>query len=318
VETDQDMIKEFQEQTEAMRMLRAKFRYPMNPTAKEARTAIEKLQLILKTTSQTLNRDQLEIWNRDSRIHDDTDVDTPDPEPESLTTSSTVISLKIEIDWFNLDHLACKHTLIYIFGLDLILLQSIMLHFVSFITSTLGIDLLVESQGKIKLNPDFAIYFYGRQVTKLKIHVGRRGTILGHATPSQPTSTYKAGTNLASHTSLDRVDEGYTALTDPSHLARQTQRKPNIITAKYPKHHSLYRVECFLNTKKSTMISHQYMYLTIMTTTDESNFSCISNDTTSGPAFQEFTQVSFGRMHLLNNPYARKKSLDVKKIIDKQ
>jgi len=161
MEADKDMIKEFQEQTEAMRMLRAKFRYPMNPTVKEARTAIEKLQLILKTTSQTLNRDQLEIWNRDSRIHDDTDVDTPDPEPESLTTSSTVISLKIEIDWFNLDHLACKHNLIYIFGQDLILLQSIMLHFVSFIMSTLGIDLLVESQGKIKLNPDFAIYFYG-------------------------------------------------------------------------------------------------------------------------------------------------------------
>lgn len=148
--------------------------------------------------------------------------------------------------------------------------------------------------------------------------MGRRGTILGHATPSQPTSTYKAGTNLASHTSLDRVDEGYTAVKDPSHLARQTQRKPNIITAKYPKHHSFYRVECFFNTKKSTMISHQYMYLTIMTTTDESTFSCISNDTTSGPAFQEFTQVSFGRMHLLNNPYARKKSSDVKKIIDKQ
>ena len=144
MEAENDMIKEFQEPTEAMRMLRAKFRYPMIPTAKEARTAIEKLQLILKTTSQTLNRDQLEIWNRDSRIHDDTDVDTPDPEPESLTTSSTVISLKIEINWFNLD-LACKHTLIYIFGLDLILLQSIMLHFVSFITSTLGIDLLVES-----------------------------------------------------------------------------------------------------------------------------------------------------------------------------
>ena len=72
MEADKDMIKEFQEQTEAMRMLRAKFRYPMIPTAKEARTAIERLQLILKTTSQTLNRDQLEIWNRDSRIHDDT------------------------------------------------------------------------------------------------------------------------------------------------------------------------------------------------------------------------------------------------------
>ncbi len=83
MEADKHMIEEFQEQTEAMRMLREKFRYPTNPTAKESRTAIEKLQLILKTTSQTLNRDQLEIWNRDSRIHDDTDVDTPDPGPES-------------------------------------------------------------------------------------------------------------------------------------------------------------------------------------------------------------------------------------------
>jgi hypothetical protein len=34
--------------------------------------------------------------------------------------------------------------------------------------------------------------------------------------------------------------------------------------------------------------------------------------------FQEFIQVSFGRMHLLNNPYARKKSSDVKQFIDKQ
>ena len=186
-----------------------------------------------------------------------------------------------------------------------------MLHFVSFIKSTLGTDLLVESQGIIKLNPDFAIYFNGQQISKLKIHVGRRGTILGHGIPSQPTSTYRAGTSLTSHTSLDQVDEGYTALEEPNHLDKKTQEKTRIITAKYPKHYSLYRVECFFNTKKSTVISHQYIYLTIMTKTDESNYSCVSNDNTSGPAFQEFTQVSFGRMHLLNNPYAGKKSLDV-------
>ena len=112
MKTDKDMIEE------------------VTPTEIEARTSIGGCQLIRKTTPQTMNRDEFEIWRLDTRIHDDTDVDTPDPEPESLTTSSTVISLKIEIDWFNLDHRACKHTLTYIFGLDLILLQSIMLHFV--------------------------------------------------------------------------------------------------------------------------------------------------------------------------------------------
>ena len=59
------------------------------------------------------------------------------------------------------------------------------------------------------------------------------------------------------------------------------------------------------------MISHQYMYLTIITATDAATLSCISNDTTSGPAFQEFIQVSFGGTHLLNNPYARKEISDV-------
>ena len=139
--------------------------------------------------------------------------------------SPTVISLKLEILWCNLDRLACKHPLIYIFGLDLILLQSIMLHLVSFLKSTLGTDLLVESQGMIKLNPDFAIYFNCQQISKLKIHVGRRGTILGHGIPSQPTSTYRAGTSLTSHSSLDQVDEGYTALEEPNHLDKKTQEK---------------------------------------------------------------------------------------------
>ena len=56
------------------------------PTAREARTAIERLQLIQKTTPQTLIRDEFEIWHLDTRIHDDTNVNTPDPEPESFTT----------------------------------------------------------------------------------------------------------------------------------------------------------------------------------------------------------------------------------------
>ena len=48
MEADKHMIEEFQEPTEAMRMPREKFRYPMTPNAKEARTAIEKLQLIIE------------------------------------------------------------------------------------------------------------------------------------------------------------------------------------------------------------------------------------------------------------------------------
>ena len=58
MEADKHMIEEFQEPTEAMRMLRAKFRYPAKDPApnafKDTRTELEKLQSILRTTSQIL------------------------------------------------------------------------------------------------------------------------------------------------------------------------------------------------------------------------------------------------------------------------
>ena len=284
MKTDKDMIEE------------------VTPTEIEARTSIGGCQLIRKTTPQTMNRDEFEIWRLDTRIHDDTDVDTPDPGPESCATSPKVLSLKIEIVWFRFDHQRCN-TLLCIFGFDLILLQSIMLHFVSFIKSPIGIDLLVERKGKIKLNSDFDIYFYKRRVTKLIIHVGRRGAILGHATPSLPTSTYKAS-NLATHTSLCR------ALQDHNHSARQNLKTPNTNPVKCITYHSLFRVECFLNTKNSTMMSHKTINLTVLTETDAATISCISEDVISGPAFREFIQVSFCGTHLLNKPYAKKKISD--------
>ena len=87
MDTDRHMIQEFQAlqalsdphqkpslkiqqseaQKEATRMLRAKFRYPAKDPApnafKDTRTELEKLQSILRTTSQILDKDQLEIWN---------------------------------------------------------------------------------------------------------------------------------------------------------------------------------------------------------------------------------------------------------------
>ena len=130
METDKDMFEE------------------VTPTEIEARTSIGGCQLIRQTTPQTMNRDEFEIWRLDTRIHDDTDVDTPDPRPESCATSPKVLSLKIEIVWFRFDHQRCN-TLLCIFGFDLILLQSIMLHFVSFIKSPIGINLLVEKRAKL-------------------------------------------------------------------------------------------------------------------------------------------------------------------------
>ena len=66
----------------------------------------------------------------------------------------------------------------------------------------------------------------------------------------------------------------------------------------------------FLNTKKSTMISHNAINLTVLTETDAATISCISEDVISGPAFREFIQVSFNGTHLFNKPYARKKISD--------
>ena len=87
LDTDSDIIREFpilqaatdpgqkpslkpqqtEAQKEATRMLRAKFRYPAcdpPPNAfRDTRTELEKLQSILRTTAQILDKDQLDIWN---------------------------------------------------------------------------------------------------------------------------------------------------------------------------------------------------------------------------------------------------------------
>ena len=55
-----------------------------------------------------------------------------------------------------------------------------------------------------------------------------------------------------------------------------------------------------------------------MTKPHEAKHCCVSINNTSEPAFQEITQVSFGKMHRLNDPCAGRKSPGVHNIIDKR